>query len=216
MPPLIAPSMLSADFSRLADELKMIEGSEAEWVHLDVMDGHFVPNLTFGPPVIKAIRPHSSRVFDVHLMIEQPDRYLEAFRDAGADYLTVHVEACTHLHRTLARIRELGMRPGVALNPHTPVAQVRDVLCDLDLLLIMSVNPGFGGQQFIPRTYARVREAVELIDSMNCDFLIEVDGGVTLANARPLIEAGVNVLVAGNTVFTAEDPVSMIERLRNA
>jgi len=208
--------MLSADFSRLADELKMIEGSEAEWVHLDVMDGHFVPNLTFGPPVIKAIRPHSSRVFDVHLMIEQPDRYLEAFRDAGADYLTVHVEACTHLHRTLARIRELGMRPGVALNPHTPVAQVRDVLCDLDLLLIMSVNPGFGGQQFIPRTYARVREAVELIDSMNCDFLIEVDGGVTLANARPLIEAGVNVLVAGNTVFTAEDPVSMIERLRNA
>lgn len=208
--------MLSADFSRLAEELKMIEGSVAEWVHLDVMDGHFVPNLTFGPPVIKAMRPHSSRVFDVHLMIEDPDRYLEAFRDAGADYLTVHVEACTHLQRTLVRIRELGMRAGVSLNPHTPVANIREIACDIDLLLIMSVNPGFGGQKFIPRTYAKVREAVALIDTMNCDFLIEVDGGVTLENARPLIDAGVNVLVAGNTVFTAQDPVDMIERLRNA
>ncbi|MBE0641646.1 MAG: ribulose-phosphate 3-epimerase, partial [Bacteroidales bacterium] len=157
-----------------------------------------------------------SKVFDVHLMIEEPDRYLEAFRDAGADYLTVHLEACTHMQRTLSRIRELGMRAGVSLNPHTPVSLIRDVACDIDLLLIMSVNPGFGGQKFIPRTYAKVREAVALIDAMNFDFLIEVDGGVTLENARPLIDAGVNVLVAGNTVFTAQDPVEMIERLRNA
>ena len=214
MPALIAPSMLSSDFSRLAGELEMVERSAADWVHLDIMDGHFVPNITFGPPVIKAMRKHSTKVFDVHLMITDPDRYLEAFHAAGADYLTVHVEACTHLHRTLNRIRELGMHPGVAINPHTPVSAVREVLCDIDLLLVMSVNPGFGGQQFINRTYAKVREAVQQIEHLNCNFLIEVDGGVTLENAPELVRAGVNVLVAGNTIFSAADPVEMIRQLK--
>lgn len=216
MPPIIAPSMLSADFSRLGEAVEMVDRSLARWVHLDVMDGHFVPNLTFGPPVIKAIRQYTNKVFDVHLMISDPDRYLEAFQEAGADYLSVHYESCTHLQRTLVRIRQLGMKAGLALNPHTPVSVVREIATEIDLLVIMSVNPGFGGQKFIPRTYARVGEAVRLLDETNAGFLIEVDGGVTLENAPSLVRAGVDVLVAGNTVFSAEDPVEMIASLRDA
>lgn len=216
MPAIIAPSMLSADFARLGEAVEMVDRSLARWVHLDVMDGHFVPNLTFGPPVIKAIRQYTNKVFDVHLMISDPDRYLEAFQEAGADYLSVHYESCTHLQRTLVRIRQLGMKAGLALNPHTPVSVVREIATEIDLLLIMSVNPGFGGQKFIPRTFARVEEAARLLDETNAGFLIEVDGGVTLGNASALVKAGVDVLVAGNTVFSAEDPVEMIASLRNA
>lgn len=215
MPPIIAPSMLSADFSRLGEAVEMVDRSLARWVHLDVMDGHFVPNLTFGPPVIKAIRHYTNKVFDVHLMISDPDRYLEAFQEAGADYLSVHYETCTHLQRTLVRIRQLGMKAGLALNPHTPVSVVREIATEIDLLLIMSVNPGFGGQKFIPRTYARIGEAVRLLDETNAGFLIEVDGGVSLENAPSLVRAGVDVLVAGSTVFSAEDPTEMIASLRN-
>jgi ribulose-phosphate 3-epimerase len=208
--------MLSADFARLGEAIEMVDRSLARWVHLDVMDGHFVPNLTFGPPVIKAIRQYTNKVFDVHLMISDPDRYLGAFQEAGADYLSVHYESCTHLQRTLVRIRQLGMKAGLALNPHTPVSVVREIATEIDLLLIMSVNPGFGGQKFIPRTYARIEEAVSLLEETNAGFLIQVDGGVTLENAPSLVKAGVDVLVAGNTVFSADDPVEMIASLRNA
>jgi ribulose-phosphate 3-epimerase len=215
MTPIIAPSLLSADFARLGEAVEMVARSEASWVHLDVMDGHFVPNLTFGPPVIKAIRPYTRKVFDVHLMISHPDDYLEAFKDAGADYLSVHYESCIHLQRTLVRIRQLGMKAGLALNPHTPVSAVREIATEIDLLLIMSVNPGFGGQKFIPRTLARINEANKLQEETNASFLIEVDGGVTLENAPELLKAGVDVLVAGNTVFSADDPLAMIAALRS-
>lgn len=212
--PVIAPSLLSADFCHLADELAMINKSAAEWVHLDIMDGVFVPNITFGPPVIREIRKHTTKVLDVHLMISDPDRFLEAFRDAGADYLTVHFEACTHLNRTIHRIKELGMKAGVAINPHNPVTLLSDIIDYTDLILVMSVNPGFGGQKFIPNSYERIRQARLLIDNSFNDCLLQVDGGVSLDNIDALVSAGVDVLVAGNAVFTSSNPLQTISELR--
>ena len=192
----------------------MLDGSEAEWFHLDVMDGRFVPNISFGLPVIAAMRPSTRKTFDVHLMIEEPERYAEAFRKAGADILTVHVEACRHLHRNLQQIRSLDMRAGIALNPHTPVTDVFDMLGEADLVCVMSVNPGFGGQRFIPQSLSRIRRLRDFIDQQSLPVLIEVDGGVTLDNARDIVAAGAHVLVAGNTVFSSADPAATISALR--
>jgi len=213
---LVAPSLLSANFGHLDRDLDMINTSKADWFHLDVMDGVFVPNISFGFPVIERVKAIARKPLDVHLMIVDPDRYLEKFRDAGADWLTVHYEACTHLHRTLHQIRKLGMRAGVALNPHTPVELLGDIVADADLVLIMSVNPGFGGQQFIPNSYFRIERLRQMIDSRNLNTLIEVDGGVDTHNASRLYGAGVNVLVAGNAVFKADNPLGVIESLRGA
>jgi ribulose-phosphate 3-epimerase len=197
----IAPSILSADFSRLGEEIRAVEEGGADWIHIDVMDGHFVPNITIGPVVTRGARRATDLPLDVHLMIEEPDRYLEAFVEAGAHVVTVHQEACRHLHRTLARIRELGARAGVALNPATPLESVRDVLADLDLLLVMSVNPGFGGQRFIPGSAERVRRARALLDEIGSSAELEVDGGVDAGNAAELVRAGATVLVAGSAVY---------------
>lgn len=213
--PLIAPSLLASDFLRLGDESRMLNESVADWFHLDVMDGRFVPNISFGLPVISALRKSTSKIFDVHLMIEEPERYAEAFKAAGADNLTVHLEACRHLHRNLQQIRSLGMRAGVALNPHTPVESLFDLLDEIDIVCIMSVNPGFGGQSFIPQTLNRIRNLRRRIDDHNLSTLIEIDGGVTLDNAREIVEAGTHVLVAGSTVFNAPDPIGMISALKN-
>jgi len=209
---LIAPSILSADFAKLGEEIKRIEAAGADWVHVDVMDGMFVPNLTIGPPIIKAIRKATGLPFDVHLMIEQPDRYLADFKKAGADVLTVHAEACPHLHRTLSEIRNLGCKAGVSLNPSTPVSVIGDVLDNLDLILIMSVNPGFGGQSFISNTIAKLAETKALIGKRPIH--IEVDGGITPANAQSVIDAGARVLVAGSAVFGAPDIPKAIAGLR--
>jgi ribulose-phosphate 3-epimerase len=209
---LIAPSILSADFSRLGEVLGALEGQGADWVHLDVMDGMFVPNLTIGPPVIKALRKCTSLPFDVHLMIEQPDRYLADFKDAGAEILTVHVEACTHLHRTLTAIRQLGCKAGVSLNPHTPVSAIEEVLDQLDLILVMSVNPGFGGQSFIPGTLSKLERIRQMIADRPIH--LEVDGGITPTNAHQVIAAGANVLVAGSAVFNTPDVSAAISALR--
>jgi ribulose-phosphate 3-epimerase len=211
---LIAPSLLSANFLRLEDECAMLNRSEADWFHLDVMDGIFVPNISFGIPVIAAIRKATTKVCDVHLMIEEPGKYAEAFKAAGADVLTVHLEACTHLHRNIQQIKSLGMLAGVAINPHTPVALLADVLPDLDLVCLMSVNPGFGGQKFIPHTLDKIVALRNMISEKGLNVKIEIDGGVTLENARKIIDAGADVLVAGNTVFGAPDPLAMIADLK--
>ena len=211
---LVAPSILAADFSNLRAACDLINNSEADWYHIDVMDGMYVPNISFGMPVISAIKKHAKKPFDVHLMIEQPDRYVEDFKKAGADVLTVHYEACTHLHRTIQLIKSHGMKAGVALNPHTSEELLKNVIGDLDLVLVMSVNPGFGGQKFIEKAYDKISNLRKMIDEAGSDCLIEVDGGVTDQNYRQLVEAGANVLVAGSYVFKANDPAGAISGLK--
>lgn len=211
---IIAPSLLASNFLRLESECKMLDESEADWFHLDVMDGRFVPNISFGLPVIEQMRKTTSKTFDVHLMILEPEKYAEAFKAAGADILSVHIEACPHLHRNIQQIRSLGMKPGVAINPHTPVSDLQDILADIDLVCMMSVNPGFGAQKFIPHTLNKVRQLRRMIDEQGLGVKIEIDGGVTVENAKSLIDAGAHVLVAGNTVFKASDPKGMIAALK--
>jgi ribulose-phosphate 3-epimerase len=211
---LVAPSLLAADFSDLAGEVEMVNESLADWIHLDIMDGLFVPNISFGFPVIEAVRDISTKPLDVHLMIVDPDRYLKRFRDAGASYLTVHYEACPHLHRTVTEIRSLGMKAGVSLNPHTPVMLLKDILPYIDMVLIMTVNPGYGGQSFISKSLNKIGELRSMIDEEGYDVLIEVDGGIDTQNAPLLVHSGVDVLVAGNTVFSAPDPVEVIRELK--
>lgn len=213
---IVAPSFLSANFLKLQEECDKINTSEAEWYHLDVMDGSFVPNISFGIPVIAALRKATKKVLDVHLMIVEPEKYIAAFADAGANVLTVHLEASVHLHRTIQQIKQHGMKAGVALNPHTPVSLLQDVITDLDLVCLMSVNPGFGGQKFIERTYQKVRDLKAMIVNSGSNCLIEIDGGVTLDNAKKLTDAGADVLVAGNTVFASPDPLETIRLLRLA
>ncbi len=212
--PLIAPSLLSANFLKLEEECKMLNESEADWFHLDVMDGRFVPNISFGLPVIEHIRKTTAKICDVHLMIEEPGKYAADFKKAGADILTVHIEACPHLHRNIQQIKSLGMKAGVALNPHTPVQMLQDVLQDIDLVCVMAVNPGFGGQHFIPHTLNKIELLRKLTTDLQLKPLIEIDGGVTLENAKSIIEAGAHVLVAGNAVFKSDDPKETITRLK--
>ncbi len=211
---LVAPSLLAADFGNLQQDIEMVNSSKADWFHVDVMDGVFVPNLSIGTPVIKAIKKIARKPLDVHLMMVDPGRYISHFKNLGADILTVHYEACTHLHRTVQQIREQGMKAGVSLNPHTPVSLLEEILPDLDLVLIMSVNPGFGGQSFIPGSLEKIRKLDDLKKKHWLRFDIEVDGGVTLENAKSLVEAGVTVLVAGNTIFASDDPIATIQKLK--
>ncbi|MBX2871177.1 MAG: ribulose-phosphate 3-epimerase [Saprospiraceae bacterium] len=212
---LVAPSLLAANFSRLEDDIKVVNESNADWFHVDIMDGHFVPNISFGPMIVEAIKRKAERPLDVHLMISQPERYIERFRDAGADVITVHYEACPHLHRTIQQIKESGAKAGVALNPHTPVHLLKDVIEELDLVLIMSVNPGFGGQKFIYNALLKIREVKDMLMSRNAKALIEVDGGVGLQNAQKILEAGVDVLVAGSSVFKSDNPSQAIQQLKD-
>ena len=212
--PLIAPSLLSANFLKLAEECQMLNESEADWFHLDVMDGRFVPNISFGMNIIKQLKQTSAKPFDVHLMILEPEKYAEEFKDAGANILTVHYEACPHLHRNLQQIKFLGMEAGVAINPHTPVNFLKDVLADIDVVCLMSVNPGFGGQSFIPHSIEKIKELRKMIDDAGLKIKIEVDGGVTLNNAKQIVEAGADVLVAGNAVFKSANPKETIQHLK--
>ncbi len=211
--PIIAPSILSADFLNLGKDIEMINQSQAEWIHIDVMDGVFVPNISYGIPIIKAVRKASKKILDVHLMIVQPERYFETFRDAGADMITFHYEASVHLHRSVAMIHELGIKAGIVLNPHTPVNVLSEILPDLDMVLLMSVNPGFGGQKFIENTYRKIAALKQMIGATGKNILIEVDGGVDISNASGLVQHGADVLVAGNTVFSSSNPQETILKL---
>lgn len=212
---IIAPSLLSANFLHLQQDCDMLNQSKADWYHLDVMDGRFVPNISFGPMLISFFRKATQKTCDVHLMIEEPEKYTEEFAKAGADILTVHVEACTHLHRNIQQIKSLGMKAGVAVNPHTPISVLTEIISDIDLVCLMSVNPGFGGQKFIPQTIMKIKELRELIQDKNASTLIEIDGGVTIENAPSIIQAGADVLVAGNTVFKSADPTATIAQLKS-
>lgn len=211
----IAPSILSGDFSNLQKDVQMLDSSEADWIHVDIMDGLFVPNISFGFPVMEAIRQNTAKPLDVHLMIVQPDRYIERFQEAGADNLIVHLEACTHLHRTIQEIKECGMRAGVALNPHTPIDALKDIICAVDQVLVMSVNPGFGGQKFIDHTFRKINRLRSLIDQEKSSALIGVDGGVDLNNAGKLLQEGANILVAGSAIFKSKDPAYTIKEMKN-
>ncbi|NND94994.1 MAG: ribulose-phosphate 3-epimerase [Flavobacteriales bacterium] len=213
---IIAPSILAADFANIQRDVELVNRSEAQWLHIDIMDGVFVPNISFGMPVMKAMTKHSTKVNDVHLMIVDPDRYIKTFKECGADILTVHYEACDHLHRTIQAIKEEGMKAGVALNPHTPVHLLADILGDIDLVCLMSVNPGFGGQKFIENTYSKIKELKALCESKGVSVHIEIDGGVTVENAPRLLAAGADVLVAGSTVFRSQEPIATVAELLSA
>jgi ribulose-phosphate 3-epimerase len=215
MKPIVAPSILASDFANLQREITMINESEADWIHVDIMDGVFVPNLSMGLPVVEAVNRHAKKPLDVHLMIVQPERYVEAFHKAGAATISVHAEACPHLHRNIQQLKQIGVKAGVALNPHTPLEALRYVIQDIDLVCVMSVNPGFGGQRFIETTYQKIKELKQMISGSGSKALIEIDGGVNQQNAKPLLEAGADVLVAGNFVFSSSEPKEVIRQLKH-
>lgn len=215
MKPIVAPSILASDFANLQREITMINESEADWIHVDIMDGVFVPNLSMGLPVVEAVNRHAKKPLDVHLMIVQPERYVEAFHKAGAATISVHVEACPHLHRNIQQLKQIGVKAGVALNPHTPLDALRYVIHDIDLVCVMSVNPGFGGQKFIETTYQKIKELKQMISNSGSKALIEIDGGVNQQNAKPLLDAGADVLVAGNFVFSSKEPKEVIRQLKH-